>query len=412
MKTKMIRLSAVLVFLAGLGIFIFPYAYDRYAAYKSDKVMEQFNSELEEFETLLENPSVSDEIERIRASFEQEESGKNDPREGAYKGAQEDGKADVSADKKTLEDAKKLLQLYSEMCDYNSKIYAVGQQNIKDPFSYEKPSIDLKKFGFKDNVIGILTIDAMNVEMPLYLGASKSNMKKGAAVLGQTSMPTGQDNTNMVIAAHRGYRGMAMFRDIQKLSFGDRISVRTPFETLVYEVTQTRVILPDENEYIMIVPGKRMITLSTCHPYTKNTHRYLVYGELKERNGNTVPMEGDAVGKNEDAGEKDSDTAGKNADAVGKNETGEDGEKKNETTADGQSVSGNVQEDGKERAFADRTEEGIRRKQDDRSQTDPNGEISFDEDEKIMMLERWVPVAGIIILTILTIVCIKKRKET
>lgn len=39
----------------------------------------------------------------------------------------------------------------------------------------------------------------------------------------QTSMPVGGENTNCVIAAHRGgYHGDAMFRDIEILQPGDR----------------------------------------------------------------------------------------------------------------------------------------------------------------------------------------------
>ena len=37
------------------------------------------------------------------------------------------------------------------------------------------------------------------------------------------------------------------------------------------------IILPDESDKIMIQPGRNMVTLMTCHPYTQNSKRYVVY---------------------------------------------------------------------------------------------------------------------------------------
>ena len=53
-------------------------------------------------------------------------------------------------------------------------------------------------------MLAVLWIPRLNLELPVYLGASRENLAKGAALLGQTSMPLGGENTNTVIAAHRG----------------------------------------------------------------------------------------------------------------------------------------------------------------------------------------------------------------
>lgn len=71
-----------------------------------------------------------------------------------------------------------------------------------------------------DGVIGYINIDAMNIQLPLYLCESMDNMSQGAVVLSQTSMPIGGLNSNCVIAAHRGWKGTAMFRDIEQLQLG------------------------------------------------------------------------------------------------------------------------------------------------------------------------------------------------
>lgn len=85
--------------------------------------------------------------------------------------------------------------------------------------------------------------------------------------------------SNVVLAAHRGYRGIPMFRDIEKLKPGDIVSLTTPFDTLTYEVVETTIILPGDIDKILIQPGRDMLTLFTCHPYRQNSHRYVVYCE-------------------------------------------------------------------------------------------------------------------------------------
>ena len=68
-----------------------------------------------------------------------------------------------------------------------------------------------------------------------------------------------------------------MFRDIELLQPGDEVLVENLWETLRYQVSEIRIILPDDIEAVKIQEGADMLTLMTCHPYTDNTHRYVVY---------------------------------------------------------------------------------------------------------------------------------------
>ena len=126
-------------------------------------------------------------------------------------------------------------------------------------------------------MIGYISIEAMGEQLPLYIGANEENMKQGAVVMGQTSMPIGGTGTNCVIAAHRGYRGIPMFQYIEVLKPGDKVEISNLWETLEYQVVKSIVISPDDIEAVKIVPGADMLTLITCHPYTKNYQRYVVY---------------------------------------------------------------------------------------------------------------------------------------
>lgn len=169
--------------------------------------------------------------------------------------------------------------LYEKLKLENEQLFNSNQDSLNDPFAFEEVSIDLSLYGIENNIIGYIKIPKIDVELPIYLGANKENLKKGATHLTQTSYPIGGINTNCVIAAHRGYD--TMFRYINKLENNDEIIIRNFKEELIYEVIENKVIEVDEIEDIYIQENKDMITLITCHPYGINTQRLLVFAERK-----------------------------------------------------------------------------------------------------------------------------------
>ncbi len=92
---------------------------------------------------------------------------------------------------------------------YNESIFADKQDGLCDPWSYQAPVFDLAEYGIEDGIVGILSIPKMDLELPIYLGATAEHLAGGAAQLSQTSMPIGGNNTNCVLAGHRG--GTALF---------------------------------------------------------------------------------------------------------------------------------------------------------------------------------------------------------
>lgn len=172
--------------------------------------------------------------------------------------------------------------LYRDMQDYNRQIYEDRQSGLRDAWSYEQPPFSLADYGVVDEAVGYLSIQAMDLQLPLYLGADRDNLARGAAVLGNTSMPVGGENTNCVIAGHRGWQGVPMFLEIENLQPGDLVRLDTLWDTLWYEVTEIRIIAPDEIDAVRIQEGKDLLTLVTCHPYPHNYQRYLVYCQRTE----------------------------------------------------------------------------------------------------------------------------------
>ena len=173
--------------------------------------------------------------------------------------------------------------IYEELAEamilYNEQLTEEKQNHLTSPEAYEQPALDLSDYGLEnDSPIGALSIPAIGLELPIYLGATK-NMAKGAVVLGQTSLPVGGESTNCVIAGHRGYRGIPYFRNLDDLEEGDLVYLTNFWGTMTYTVMETAVIQPDDIDAILIQNGRDMLTLLTCHPYTVGTQRLLIYCE-------------------------------------------------------------------------------------------------------------------------------------
>ena len=251
MKNKIKKIFITIIFFIGFLIFIYPTASKIINNYLIQKTISNYKQDIAKI-------NVTDNDESQNKSLEVE------------------GEANNSHTKEELD------ELFNKMQSYNENIFNEGQQKLLDPFSYELPSFDLLELGFKDNIIGYLTIPKMEIEIPIYLGATQENMKKGAVHLSQTSIPIGGNNTNSVIAAHRGMKSHPMFRDIENLSIGDEIKVTNMWDELIYKVVETKIISPDEASEVLIQEGRDLITLITCHPYTKNYQRYVVYCERQE----------------------------------------------------------------------------------------------------------------------------------
>ena len=174
-------------------------------------------------------------------------------------------------------------ELWADMVRYNETIYTQGQAGLSCAYDYQKPSFRLSDYGLGDEVFGVISIPAMELEMPIYLGATEQHMANGTAHLSQTSLPIGGENTNCVIAGHRGYNGASYFRYIDKLNVGDLVSVTNLWETLTYRVCEIRIIDPHDVTEILIQPGRELLTLLTCHPYASGgRQRYVVYCERVE----------------------------------------------------------------------------------------------------------------------------------
>lgn len=171
-------------------------------------------------------------------------------------------------------------ELWADIIRYNNELLASRQSALSSKSAYEVSQFKLADYGLDSQVFGIISIPKMDLEMPLYLGASEANMANGAAVLSQTSIPIGGIGTNAVIAGHRGWSGYKYFMDIELLELGDEVTITNLWDSLTYQVVDIQIVSPDDVDAILIQQGRDMITLLTCHPpNTGGRYRYLVFCE-------------------------------------------------------------------------------------------------------------------------------------
>ena len=246
---KIVILIMLLIFAAGLGIMLYP---SLQGAITDHRIIQEAHEFLEKLETIPTKP-------------EAEATEPTDPTEP------------------TETEPVLYPELLNAMQSYNQQIWEEKQAGLCDPWSYEQPSFTLGDYGLEDEVFGVITIPRLQLEMPIYLGAPYKHMADGAAHLSQTSLPIGGENTNCVIAGHRGWGGASYFRYITELEAGDEVIITNLWGELRYTVVETKIIDPNDVEEILIQQDRELLTLLTCHPYASGgKYRYVVYCERNQ----------------------------------------------------------------------------------------------------------------------------------
>ena len=126
--------------------------------------------------------------------------------------------------------------------------------------------------------MGFLTIDKINVQLPIYHGTNEAILQTAIGHIEWSSLPVGGESTHAVFSGHRGLPSARLFTDLDKLNETDIFQLSVLNETLTYQIDQIRVVEPTDLTELQIVPGKDYCTLVTCTPYGINSHRLLVRG--------------------------------------------------------------------------------------------------------------------------------------
>ena len=125
-----------------------------------------------------------------------------------------------------------------------------------------------------------IEIPAIGVSASIYGGDDWYALQKGVGHLAGSANPG--VNGNMVLTAHNDIYG-EIFRDLQQLEPGDEVRVMANNrQWYTYVVREKQVVKPTDT-WVMAYGNQPIITLITCHPYRVDTHRMVVFAELKTR---------------------------------------------------------------------------------------------------------------------------------
>ncbi|KQX57750.1 class D sortase [Paenibacillus sp. Root444D2] len=126
------------------------------------------------------------------------------------------------------------------------------------------------------NIEGVLTIDKIDLKLPILTDATVNNLKISVASIANTGKAGAIGN--YAIAGHRNLTYGKNFNRLDEVTEGDFIEVNTGSKTYIYKVVDKQYVLP-EDVWVLKGNGKdREITLITCHPMENPTHRIAIKG--------------------------------------------------------------------------------------------------------------------------------------
>jgi len=146
-----------------------------------------------------------------------------------------------------------------------------------EPFPTAPPPIPLDYADFPNGIIpiGILTIDSIDLRLPIMEGVDEPELRIAPGRVPQTAA-VGEVG-NAVIAGHRNFTFGSMFNRLGEVEIGDILEFQAMSgEVMAFEVFEVLVITP-ENQIAFVQPqNESIITLYTCTPIREATHRLLV----------------------------------------------------------------------------------------------------------------------------------------
>lgn len=128
------------------------------------------------------------------------------------------------------------------------------------------------------DAVAQLRINKIGLDTIVVNGIARDDLRNGPGHYPSSTLP-GQKG-NSAIAGHRTTYG-APFGDLDELTVGDMITVRTPQGTFAYSVYEKLVVDPSNGSVLEDDPTRAAtLTLTTCTPKYSAEQRLVVKGEL------------------------------------------------------------------------------------------------------------------------------------
>jgi sortase A len=139
-----------------------------------------------------------------------------------------------------------------------------------------------KEYGayIKQHMEGILVIPKIDLSMPILKGATEQNLNISISSLKNTGKPG--EIGNYVLSGHRSHSYGRHFNRLDELEAGDIVEVNTGENNYKYIVVEKIYVKPEDTWVLNPTEKAREITLITCHPMLKPTHRLIIKGKLDD----------------------------------------------------------------------------------------------------------------------------------
>ena len=126
--------------------------------------------------------------------------------------------------------------------------------------------------------VGILQIPKLNADLPIVEGTDPDDLEKGVGHYKGSYYPT--ENGQIVLSGHRD----TVFRKAGELEIGDSLEIALPYGNFEYEITETKIVEPDDLSIITLQNEKEELILTTCYPFSyvgNAPQRYIIYAKVK-----------------------------------------------------------------------------------------------------------------------------------
>lgn len=131
-------------------------------------------------------------------------------------------------------------------------------------------------------MMGYIMIPKIGVNLAIYHTVDDAVLQVGVGHLEGSSLPVGGSGTHCVLSSHRGLPSAKLFTELDRMKKGDVFYLHVYDRVLAYQVDNIAIVEPNDYGLLEIEEGKDLCTLFTCTPYGINTHRLLVRGHRVE----------------------------------------------------------------------------------------------------------------------------------
>ena len=169
--------------------------------------------------------------------------------------------------------------------DINNKIitaYRNNQGEVDVPWWKKMFTDNDSKIKLTDSMLGILKIDDIDIQEPIFQDVTEINLINGVATAQE---PSTLDAQNVVIAGHSVQGVGIRFNNLNKIKVGTKVQIISKDKLRTYEVSRIYDVMPTQVEILDQHEGKdKILTMFTGDNYNPQTgewdSRFVVEAKL------------------------------------------------------------------------------------------------------------------------------------